>query len=184
MLADSNRLLTTVEQVLSASKSGDTRKRYEVEELELAKIVEDSAGIVRTRYHLDPAAIRVGEIPSDVKVAGDADELQTAFVNLLDNAVKYSGDDVRITVKARASSIRNKIDIFIRDSGIGIPAPELKRFFKRFYRVQQTGGKKVKGTGLGLFIVNSIIKKHGGSIRADSKGEGRGATFIVQLPRA
>lgn len=184
MLDDSNRLLTTVEQVLAASKSGDTRKRYEVEDLELAEIIEDSAAIVRNRYHLDPTAIRVGDIRSDVKVAGDADELQSAFVNLLDNAVKYSGDDVKVTVKVRASSIRNKIDIFIRDSGIGIPASELKRVFKRFYRVQQADRKKVKGSGLGLFIVNSIIKKHGGSIRADSKGEGQGATFIIQLPKA
>jgi len=184
MLDDSNRLLTTVEQILAASKSADTRKRYEVEELGLAEIIEDSATIVRNRYHLDPTAIRVSDIRSDAKVAGDADELQSAFVNLLDNAVKYSGDDVKVTVKVRASSIRNKIDIFIRDSGIGIPAPELKRVFKRFYRVQQADRKKVKGTGLGLFIVNSIIKKHGGSIRADSKGEGQGATFIVQLPKA
>lgn len=184
MIADSNRLLTTVEQVLSASKSGDSRKRYEVEELQLAKVLEDSASIVRTRYNLDETAVRVGEIASDVKVAGDADELQTAFVNLLDNAVKYSGDQVKVTVKTRTSTIRNKIDIFIRDSGVGIPAAELRRVFKRFYRVQQAEGKKVKGTGLGLFIVNSIIKKHGGSIRADSKGEGRGSTFVVQLPKA
>ena len=63
-------------------------------------------------------------------------------------------------------------------------ATELKRVFKRFYRVPQMDGKKVKGTGLGLFIVNSIIKKHGGSIKADSKGAGRGSTFIVQLPKA
>lgn len=183
MLADSNRLLNTVEQVLAASKSSDTRKRYEVEELELGRLIEDSVAVVRTRYNLDPAAIRVGEISAEVKVAGDADELQTAFANLLDNAVKYSGKEVKISVKARSSSIRNKIDIFIRDHGIGIPAAELKRVFKRFYRVQQMEGKKVKGTGLGLFIVNSIIKKHGGSIRADSKGEGRGSTFVVQLPK-
>jgi signal transduction histidine kinase len=183
MIADSNRLLTTVEQVLAASKSGDTRKRYEVEELELARVLEESVAIARTRYNLDAAAIRVGEIARDIKIAGDADELQTAFVNLLDNAVKYSGDEVKVTVKARTSPIRNRVDIYVRDSGIGIPTAELKRVFKRFYRVQQAEGKKVKGTGLGLFIVNSIIRKHGGSIRADSKGEGRGTTFVVQLPK-
>ena len=184
MLADSNRLLTTVEQVLSASKSGDTKKRYEVEELELAKILEESITIVRNRYHLEPAAIRFAEAPNEICVLGDADELQTVFVNLLDNAVKYSGDDVKVSVRVRASASRNRIDVFVRDNGIGMASSELKRVFRRFYRAQQSEGKKVKGTGLGLFIVRSIIKKHGGSIRAESKGEGRGSTFIVQLPKA
>jgi signal transduction histidine kinase len=184
MLADSNRLLATVEQVLSASKTGDTKKRYDVEELELAKILDSSAAIVRTRYNLDPAAIRIAESADDAKILGDAEELQTAFMNLLDNAVKYSPDEIKISVRIKASPIRNKVDVFIRDSGIGIPAADVKRIFKRFYRVPQGNAKKVKGTGLGLFIVRSIIKKHGGTIRADSKGEGRGATFIVQLPRA
>jgi signal transduction histidine kinase len=184
MLADSNRLLATVEQVLSASKTGDTKKRYDVEELELAKVLDSSAAIVRTRYNLDPAAIRIAESADDAKILGDAEELQTAFMNLLDNAVKYSPDEIKISVRIKASPIRNKVDVFIRDSGIGIPAADVKRIFKRFYRVPQGNAKKVKGTGLGLFIVRSIIKKHGGTIRADSKGEGRGATFIVQLPRA
>jgi signal transduction histidine kinase len=184
MLADSNRLLALVEQVLSASKTGDTKKRYDVEELELAKVLDSSAAIVRTRYNLDPAAIRIAESADDAKILGDAEELQTAFMNLLDNAVKYSPDEIKISVRIKASPIRNKVDVFIRDSGIGIPAADVKRIFKRFYRVPQGNAKKVKGTGLGLFIVRSIIKKHGGTIRADSKGEGRGATFIVQLPRA
>ena len=183
MLADSDRLLTTVEQVLSASKTGDTKKRYDVEELDLPQLLDDSIAIVRTRYNLDPAAIRIAEASSEVRVLGDADELQTAFVNLLDNAVKYSSGDIRISVRIKPSPIRNKVDIFIRDSGIGLSSADLKRIFKRFYRVPQ-GPKKVKGTGLGLFIVKSVIKRHGGTIRADSKGEGRGSTFVVQLPRA
>jgi signal transduction histidine kinase len=119
-----------------------------------------------------------------LRILGDSDELQTAFVNLLDNAVKYSPGEAKVSVRVKASPIRNRIDIFIRDNGVGMEAAEMKRIFRRFYRVAQADGKKVKGTGLGLFIVNSIIKKHGGSIRADSKGEGRGSTFIVQLPKA
>lgn len=184
MLADSDRLLNTVDQVLSASKSGDTKKRYDVEELDLGKLLEDSAVIVRTRYNLDPAAIRISEASEDVSVVGDAEELQTAFINLLDNAVKYSPDEAKVSVRVKPSTLRNKVDIVVRDNGIGIEPADLKRIFKRFYRVPQGGSKKVKGTGLGLFIVRSIIKKHGGSIRAESKGEGRGSTFVIQLPRA
>lgn len=184
MLADSNRLLTTVEQVLSASKTGDTKRRYDVEELDLAKLLDESAAIVRTRYNLEPPSIRISERSEEVEVVGDAEELQTAFVNLLDNAVKYSPDEVKISVRIKPSALRNKVDVVIRDSGIGIAPADLKRIFKRFYRVPQGGTKKVKGTGLGLFIVRSIIKRHGGSIRAESKGEGRGSTFVIQLPRA
>ncbi len=184
MLADSNRLLTTVEQVLAASKSGETRKRYEVEELDIVSLLDDCAEMVRTRYNLERGSIKIADAQAGLKVSGDADELQTAFVNLLDNAVKYSPDQVKISVRVKASSIRNRIDIFIRDSGVGMEATELKRIFRRFYRVPHGDGKKVKGTGLGLFIVKSIIKKHGGSISADSKGKGRGSTFVVQLPKA
>ena len=184
MLADNDRLLNTVEQVLAASKTGDTRKRYEVEELEIGPLLEDSVAIVRSRYNLEPGAIRIAETMDGLRILGDSDELQTAFVNLLDNAVKYSPGQAKVSVRVKASPIRNRLDIFIRDNGVGMEAAELKRVFKRFYRVPQADGKKIKGTGLGLFIVNSIIKKHGGSIRADSKGEGRGSTFIVQLPKA
>jgi signal transduction histidine kinase len=184
MLADSDRLLTTVEQVLSASKTGDPRKRYEVEELSIGKLLEDSVAIVRSRYNLDAGAVRIADTQEELRILGDSDELQIVFVNLLDNAVKYSPDGPKVSVRLKASPIRNRVDIFIRDNGVGMEAGELKRVFKRFYRVPQVDGKKVKGNGLGLFIVKSIVKRHGGTIRADSKGEGRGSTFIVQLPQA
>lgn len=184
MLADSNRLLTTVEQVLSASKTADASKQFNVEELDLKKLVEEAVAIVRTRYNLADGAVRITETVDDVTVLGDHDELQTVFVNLLDNAVKYSPDDVKVSVRLKPSPIRNRVDVFIRDNGLGIPTSDLKRIFKRFYRVPQGSGKRVKGTGLGLFIVRSIVKKHGGTVRADSRGEGRGSTFVVQLPKA
>jgi two-component system, OmpR family, sensor histidine kinase SenX3 len=70
----------------------------------------------------------------------------------------------------------------IRDNGVGIPRPELKRIFKRFYRVPTRSGE-VKGTGLGLFIVRSIVRRHGGDAFAESEGEGHGSTFTIRLPR-
>jgi signal transduction histidine kinase len=71
----------------------------------------------------------------------------------------------------------------IKDKGIGIPAADLKRIFKRFYR-SDTSKNGAKGTGLGLYIVKSIIERHGGRVKADSRGEGKGSTFFVQLPHA
>jgi signal transduction histidine kinase len=71
----------------------------------------------------------------------------------------------------------------VRDNGVGIPRDELKRIFKRFYRVQSQAAGQVKGTGLGLFIVRSIARRHGGEAFAESEGEGRGSTFTLRLPR-
>jgi signal transduction histidine kinase len=101
----------------------------------------------------------------------------------LDNAVKYSGKEIKVSVAAK--SLNEKIVVIrIKDAGIGISPAELKRIFKRFYRVPSPQTQKRKGTGLGLFIVRSIVKKHGGRISAESKGDGTGTTFIVQLPKS
>ena len=114
-------------------------------------------------------------------VDGDADELRTVILNLLDNAVKYSRSQVQVAVEVAAPA-PDTVWVRVKDRGVGIPGSQLKRIFKRFYRFQ-TRGFKVKGTGLGLYIVRSIVKQHGGRVFAASEGEGKGATFTVELPR-
>ena len=182
MLADTDRLLNTVEQVLSAGRAGEKKRQMNVEKLELGAVLGSAVEIVRSRYHLDETVIRLTEPPNDLSILGDEGDLRTVFVNLLDNAVKYSKTDTKISIRAKKRAMNKRVDILIRDNGIGIPSPELKRIFKRFYRVPNETAKETKGTGLGLAIVRSIIEKHGGRIKADSKGEGRGSTFVVQLP--
>jgi signal transduction histidine kinase len=113
---------------------------------------------------------------------GDTDELQAVFTNLLDNAVKYSGEKIKVSVAVKSLNGKTAV-VWIKDSGIGILPGDLKRIFKRFYRVASPQTQKTKGTGLGLFIARSIIKQHGGRISAESKGDGTGSTFIVQLPK-
>ncbi len=184
MLADTDRLLQTVEQVLTAGSSREKKRQMSIEKLDLATVLSEAVEIVRSRYNLEENIVRMSETGDGLEVLGDAAELRSVFVNLIDNAVKYSGDDRRVSIRAKRTTMNKKADIFIRDNGVGIPAGELKRIFKRFYRVQNESAKETKGTGLGLAIVRSIIEKHGGKIRADSKGEGRGSTFIVQLPLA
>jgi signal transduction histidine kinase len=76
----------------------------------------------------------------------------------------------------------DNIVLSVRDAGIGIPRAELKRVFRRFYRVHASAGQ-AKGTGLGLFIVRSVARRHGGEAFAESEGEGRGSTFTIRLPR-
>jgi signal transduction histidine kinase len=182
MLADSNRLLTTVEQVLQASRTRENHRQLNITEIELNHLLAESIGIVKTRHNLDEAAVKFNESAEAAVISGDKSELQTVFINLLDNAVKYSGDDPKISVRIKNTS-EKKVEIFIKDNGIGLESGELKRIFKRFYRVANTETQEKKGTGLGLFIVQSIIKKHSGKIWADSKGKGKGSTFIVQIPK-
>jgi signal transduction histidine kinase len=184
MLSDTDRLLNTVEQVLEASRTREKKRGLNLEELDINKVLRDAVGTVQSRYHLDEGVIRLAEPSEELHVVADEAEMQTAFVNLLDNAVKYSGDDKRISIRTKASRLNNKVEVFVKDNGIGIPQNDLKRVFKRFYRVTGNAMNGTKGTGLGLFIVKSIIEKHGGRLRAESRGEGRGSTFFIQLPRA
>ena len=114
-------------------------------------------------------------------VIGDTDELKAAVTNLLDNAIKYSGGQVRVLLELTRPSERH-ISVRIRDQGVGIAPEELKHVFKRFYRIPGAVAMRVKGTGLGLFIVQSVAKKHGGRVFAESEGVGRGSSFTMELP--
>jgi len=182
MLADNERLLGTVEQVLQASRTREKQRLMNLAEIDMSELVGDTIKTVRGQQHLEDAAVRFSEPAESVKVLGDRRELQTAITNLLDNAVKYSNGDPKITVKLRSSSAA-KAEIYVRDNGVGIARADLKRIFKRFYRVPNKALDAAKGTGLGLAIVRSIVEKHGGRIRAESKGVGKGTTFFIQLPR-
>jgi signal transduction histidine kinase len=184
MLADTNRLLQTVEQVLQAGSAGHRRKNINKTLVDLREIVRGCLDLARTRYHLDSDSLIYQEAVDapGIHVLGDADELQAAVSNLLDNAVKYSDKEIKISVEV-ATIDAKRVAVSVRDRGIGIPNAQLKRIFKRFYRGQGTFMARVKGTGLGLFIVRSIVEKHGGRVFAKSAGPGRGSTFTIHLPR-
>ncbi|CAN5463353.1 HAMP domain-containing sensor histidine kinase [soil metagenome] len=182
MLADNERLLGTVEQVLQASRTREKQRLLNLSEVDLSELLIETINLVLSRKHLDDPAIRFTPPTEPVKVVGDRAELQTAIANLLDNAVKYSPDGPKISIKVK-SSRSGKAEIYIRDNGIGMAAGHLKRIFKRFYRAPGKSADAIKGTGLGLAIVRSIVEKHGGRVKAESRGEGKGTTFIVQLPK-
>jgi len=183
MLADSQRLLTTVEQVLRAGRTGHKRRRIATSVISVSEIVRECLELTRVRYGLTDSHLMYFESPdaSSARISGDLDELRAAFSNLLDNAVKYSDEEVRVSVSI--SAVDNKrVAVKVTDKGIGIPNAQLKRIFKRFYRVPGKFMARVKGTGLGLFIVESVVTKHGGRVFVESKGLGQGSTFTVQLP--
>lgn len=182
MLADSDRLLGTVEQVLQASRTREKQRQLNLAEIDLGSLLNETIATVRTSHHLDNGAIRFAESTEEVRIVGDRAELKTVFTNLLENAVKYSAGEPKISVRLK-NSTPERAEIFVKDNGIGIEPGDLKRVFKRFYRVPGQASKEKKGTGLGLSIVKSIVEKHGGRVGAESKGVGRGSTFFVQLPK-
>lgn len=184
MLADSDRLLLTVEQVLRAGRTRDRRRRIANAVIDVDEMVRECLELTRLRYGLNDRHLVYSEAPDakGVKVSGDPDELRAAFSNLLDNAVKYSDDEVQVSVLVTAPDDK-RVVVRVADRGIGIPNAQLKRIFKRFYRVPGRFMARVKGTGLGLFIVQSVVRKHGGRVFAESPGLGQGSTFTIQLPR-
>jgi two-component system, OmpR family, sensor histidine kinase SenX3 len=141
--------------------------------------------VARTSHHLQPDSLRyeLAANGAGANVLGDSEELRTAVSNVLDNAVKYSGSHVEISAKVELPDEKH-VTLSVCDQGVGIPPEELKRVFKRFYRVSNRSLSHVKGTGLGLFIVRAIVRKHGGRVFAESEGEGRGTTVVLELPRA
>lgn len=184
MLQDAERLQHTVEQVLRAGAARQKRRLEHRAPVDLAWLVQECVDTARTRHHLAEDAITiVASDPSSAPlvVDGDVDELRTAIANLLDNAVKYSGGTPQISVQA-AGATPDTAWVRVKDAGVGIPRAQLGRIFNRFYRFQPLGSK-VKGTGLGLYIVRSIAKRHGGRVFAESSGENKGATFTLELPR-
>jgi signal transduction histidine kinase len=183
MLQDADRLLGTVEQVLKAGEVRHGKGPKNWRELDFSGMVKEAVELARIRHDLPEQALHFSvEPPSGITVLGDPVELRTAAANLLENALKYSGSDRKIVVDVATPEI-DKVLLRVHDNGIGIPRSELKRIFNRFYRVRSRATDHVKGTGLGLFIVRSIVRRHGGDIYAESHGEGRGSTFTVRLPR-
>lgn len=184
MLQDSEWLLATVEQVLKAGELGQRTQNQVRLPVDMRALVIECIDRARARHHLDADAIvfREAELTAPMMVRGNREELQSIVLNLLDNAVKYSPKTVEIKVSLL---IENEawVVLSVTDRGIGIAPGQLKRIFKRFYRAPARSVLRTKGTGLGLFIVRSIARQHGGDAYAESPGEGQGTTVSVQLPR-
>lgn len=184
MLEDCERLLGTVEQILKAGQAVHKRAKRHLTEIDFGSLVSECVEVARVRYHLGPEALCFdsARLDGNASVHGDVEELRTAVSNVLDNAVKYSGKNIDIRVRLNTPDGKHLL-LQVEDHGVGIPPQELKRIFRRFYRVPNRLLSQVKGTGLGLFIVRSIAHKHGGKVSAASEGEGRGTTVTIELPR-
>jgi len=187
MAADSDRLLQLIEQVLRAGSSASRLgRRHLLTRIDLGQVVDECVTLARTRHHLTPDALAYTEaMPSGERpvVLGDLDSLKAAVSNLIDNAIKYSAQQVQVSVET-VKVDAHRVAVRVTDRGVGISRAELKRIFKRFYRIPAVIAMRVKGSGLGLYIVRSVARAHGGRAYAESEGPGRGSTFTLQLPLA
>lgn len=182
ILSDSDRLLGSIEQILRTGRVGSSSRKPHLLPMNLTDAVKECVARARILHHVPPESMAYESGPP-LPIQGDYDEVRAAVSNLIDNAIKYSGNDLHVEVSA-AGVDGKYAEVRVKDCGPGIAQTELKRIFKRFYRIHEPLATRVKGTGLGLYIVRSVAKRHGGRAWAESAGSGQGSTFVIQFPIA
>lgn len=181
MLDDTERLATLIDRILGAERIEKKRNRYHLETVSMRHFVGGILEEDRHLYEQDGHTI-VLEPGRDARVAVDRFAMRIVLNNLLENAARYSpaGSTIRLKLHRDLRSCR----LDVTDSGCGIGSRDLKQVFKMFWRSSEEPNSRIRGTGLGLYIVQSIVRDHRGKVWASSPGIGRGATFSIRLPRA
>lgn len=179
---NANSQVQLINDLLDVSRIANGQLRLNVQPVELAHIIEAAIDAVRPSAEAGGIELEVSLDSEASPISGDADRLQQVIWNLLTNAVKFTPDGGRVQV--RLESLDSQVQITVRDSGKGIDPQFLPDVFDRFRQADQTSTRRYGGLGLGLSIVRQLVTLHGGSVEAQSEGEGRGSTFTVHLPRA
>ena len=169
-----------IDDLLDLSRIMTGKIRLDLQQVSLPEIVQ--AAIDSARPLADAKEIRLHSVldPTRTLVSADGGRLQQVVWNLLTNAIKFTPKSGRIEVLVQR--VNSHVELSVTDTGVGIPADFLPQVFDRFSQVDSSNTRAHGGLGLGLAISKQLVELHGGSIRAASAGEGRGATFFVQLP--
>lgn len=176
------KLLALINNYLDFAKIDAGFLKIEVGEVELCNLVENSAQLARIQAHAKEQTITL-DLPGDlVHAEADAERFKQVLDNLLSNAIKYTPSRGAINLQLRVDAEGANAIFRISDNGYGVAAEQLPRLFTKYHRVPGQSTRGVTGTGLGLLIVKEIVSAHGGTIRAESDGVGKGTTFIVTLP--
>jgi two-component system phosphate regulon sensor histidine kinase PhoR len=179
ILQNAVRMQALVNDLVELSHAESPDAVLEVSAVDLRDAARDVAARLEGRAH--EKRIRVTVEGPPVAARADADALDQVLVNLVDNAIKYTGADGKVVVTVQATGQTARV--LVSDDGPGIAAQHLPRIFERFYRVDAGRGRGQGGTGLGLAIVKHLVQRMDGRVHAESR-VGRGTTFVVELPRA
>lgn len=174
------KLRRLVDEFLDFAKIDAGYLRLNPDMADLRTVVEESVRLAELQAQARRQTLTL-KLPSE-PVTGwvDAERMKRVVENLVSNAVKYTPEGGQITVELNATD--GIAELRVSDTGIGIPPEQLPALFQKYYRVSAAGTKGIRGTGLGLLIVKEIVEAHGGTVRAESEGSGKGSTFIVRIP--
>jgi two-component system phosphate regulon sensor histidine kinase PhoR len=175
-----DRLTKIVEDLLALSKIESKEFYLKWEHFPLSDLIDDVSDFIKEAAQKKKISISRSIIPSSLEGTGDRSYLEQVFINLLDNAVKYTPEGGEISISAFENEQR-EIQVLIQDNGIGIPKEDLSRIFERFYRVDKGRSQELGGTGLGLSIVKHLVQAHGGRVWVESH-LGKGSIFHFTLP--
>jgi two-component system phosphate regulon sensor histidine kinase PhoR len=178
MLEDIERLDELINHLLDAARLERDSLGHEMEIVDVPELLHDCASAVCLRYRVDPQSITIQAEPSFVRAR--AVDLDMVFRNLLDNAIKYSGKPPDVTVTVRR--VPERVLVRIRDNGSGIPKELRRKIFGRFVRLGSELERQQPGTGLGLYIVRTLVKRLKGKIHVEDATEPEGTVFEVSLP--
>jgi two-component system, OmpR family, phosphate regulon sensor histidine kinase PhoR len=179
---NTKRLRRLVESLLDFARMEAGRRPYDLHTVDAGSLAEQVVGEFRKEAEPHGFAVNLDVAPpAEHQVEADPAALTHALWNLLDNAVKYSGDARTVWVSVK--SLPGGTAISVRDQGVGIPARERKEIFRKFVRGEQARRLGVEGTGIGLAIVSHIVRAHGGKVTVESR-PGEGSTFTIELPKS
>ena len=170
-----------IDDLLDVSRIITGKLRLDVSVVDLSAVIEAAVDAVRPAAEAKEIRLQVLLDPSAGAVSGDADRLQQVIWNLLTNAVKFTPKGGRVQV--RLERVNSHVEIIVGDTGQGVAPEFLPHVFDRFRQADQSSTRKHGGLGLGLSIVRQLVEQHGGTVRAESEGVGRGTTFTVKLAR-
>lgn len=173
------RLSHLIENFLSFSRMEQNRQKFYFDDTEPGGVVRDAVDAMHDRFGSDRCKLSVEVAETLPMVRADKEALTTVLINLLDNAYKYSGEEKEITVRAFRDN--GSVTFEVTDNGIGLSARDAKRVFERFYQVDQSSTRRAGGCGLGLSIVQFIVRAHGGTVSVESE-LGKGSAFVVRIP--